>query len=52
VILAWSDVLSATHSSKRAHNMVLHEFAHQLDTRNSRSADGVPLIESSQEADE
>ena len=52
VILAWSDVLSATHPSKRSHNVVLHEFAHQLDTRNGRFADGVPVIDSFEEADE
>lgn len=51
VILAWSDVLQVTRPARKAHNVVLHEFAHQLDTRNGCPADGVPVIESAKDAE-
>jgi Mlc titration factor MtfA (ptsG expression regulator) len=46
VILAWQEVLGATRRGRRDGNVVLHEFAHQLDMRNGAEADGVPVIES------
>lgn len=52
VILAWSDIIKGTGKSGRANNVVLHEFAHQLDMRNGRDADGVPVIESSEQAEQ
>ncbi len=42
VILSWDDVLAAGHNLTRDRNVVLHEFAHQLDMQNGRSADGIP----------
>jgi Mlc titration factor MtfA (ptsG expression regulator) len=50
VILAWSDVRDAGHGRNRGRNVVLHEFAHHLDMRNGRSADGVPVLESAMQA--
>jgi Mlc titration factor MtfA (ptsG expression regulator) len=49
VILAWSDVPRAARP-RGYQNVVLHEFAHHLDMRNGRSADGVPVIESAEAA--
>jgi Mlc titration factor MtfA (ptsG expression regulator) len=46
VILSWADVLATAHHLNQGHNVVIHEFAHQLDMRNGRTADGVPTIES------
>ena len=52
VILSWEDILSSLDSPYRPHNVILHEFAHQLDFRNGREADGVPPIESNEQAAE
>jgi len=52
VILSWPDVLGAGRFQRRHQNVVLHEFAHQLDMRNGGAADGIPVIESASEADE
>lgn len=45
VILSWSDVLATSQQQNHGRNVVIHEFAHQLDMRNGRQADGVPVIE-------
>lgn len=50
VILSWADVLSSGRGQRRGHNLVLHEFAHQLDMMNGRDADGVPRMESPDQA--
>ena len=42
VILAWSDVQSEA-ASQNGYNVVLHEFAHQLDDQTG-TADGTPLL--------
>lgn len=52
VILAWSDIVPTIHQDCGPHNLILHEFAHQLDYRNGSEADGVPPIESAEQADE
>ena len=52
VILAWNDIQSHVQSSRRPHNVILHEFAHQLDFRNGSHADGIPSIETNEQADE
>lgn len=44
VVLSWSDVSSSAHNIKDGHNLVLHEFAHQLDQEDGRG-DGVPIFE-------
>ncbi|MCP4189133.1 MAG: zinc-dependent peptidase [Planctomycetaceae bacterium] len=46
VILSWSDVLLSGRGNSRGHNLVFHEFAHQLDMLNGRVADGIPPLES------
>ncbi|MCA9134906.1 MAG: zinc-dependent peptidase [Planctomycetales bacterium] len=46
VILSWADVLSTGRGQRGAHNVVVHEFAHQFDMRNGPFADGIPVIES------
>ena len=43
VILSWQGVLSGAKNFSDGHNVVLHEFAHQLD-QESGSANGAPLL--------
>jgi Mlc titration factor MtfA (ptsG expression regulator) len=43
VILAWDNVLHGASNFVDGHNVVLHEFAHQLDSE-SGMADGAPLL--------
>ena len=50
VILSWTEVLAGGRGNNRSHNVVFHEFAHQLDMLNGRSADGVPAMESNAQA--
>ncbi len=47
VILSWADVLDNVRDPFARRNVVIHEFAHQLDMRNGGHADGFPVIESS-----
>jgi Mlc titration factor MtfA (ptsG expression regulator) len=44
VVLAWDSVTGRTSNVTEAHNVVLHEFAHQLDQENG-VADGAPILE-------
>lgn len=43
VILSWDDVMKGARNFTDGHNVVLHEFAHQLD-QESGSANGAPLL--------
>jgi len=43
VILAWDSVLRGARNFTDGHNVVLHEFAHQLDSEDG-SVDGAPLL--------
>jgi len=43
VILAWDDVLHAAEDLRDGYNVVLHEFAHQLDLETG-DADGLPKL--------
>ena len=43
VILAWDSVLRGSRNFADGKNVVLHEFAHQLDTEDG-AADGTPLV--------
>lgn len=43
VVLAWDAVLSGIHHPEAGCNVILHEFAHQLDYEDGR-ADGAPLL--------
>lgn len=44
VVLSWNDVTRSAHNINDGHNLVLHEFAHQLDQEDGRG-DGVPIFE-------
>jgi Mlc titration factor MtfA (ptsG expression regulator) len=46
VILSWADALAAARGQADGHNVVVHEFAHQLDMQNGRAADGIPRLRS------
>jgi Mlc titration factor MtfA (ptsG expression regulator) len=43
VVLSWDDVLSGAADPRDGHNVVLHEFAHQLDHEDG-VADGAPIL--------
>jgi hypothetical protein len=45
VVLAWDEVSRTAHDHKDPHNVVFHEFAHQLDSE-SGSSNGAPLLPS------
>jgi Mlc titration factor MtfA (ptsG expression regulator) len=47
VVLAWDNVLHGVSNPDDGHNVALHEFAHQLDSREGK-ADGVPALGSRQ----
>jgi MtfA peptidase len=44
VVLSWDDVRRGASDLDDGHNVVLHEFAHQLDQQDG-SADGAPILE-------
>jgi Mlc titration factor MtfA (ptsG expression regulator) len=44
VVLSWDDVRSNPSDMRRRHNLVLHEFAHQLDGEDGEF-NGAPLLE-------
>lgn len=44
VVLSWDDVRHGARDASDGDNVVLHEFAHQLDQENPQS-DGAPLLE-------
>ncbi|MEX1233122.1 MAG: M90 family metallopeptidase [Planctomycetaceae bacterium] len=44
VILSWEDALASGRNEAEGHNVVLHEFAHQLDMIDDRSVDGTPPL--------
>jgi len=44
VVLAWDSVTGGTRNIADAQNVVLHEFAHQLDQEDG-AADGAPILE-------
>lgn len=44
VILSWSDALAGGRGETPGHNLVLHEFAHQLDMLHDRVANGIPVL--------
>ena len=46
VILAWEQVKQDTFNWRDGHNIVLHEFSHQLDQEDGK-ADGVPVLQQS-----
>lgn len=44
VVLSWDDVRLGASDVRDGHNVVLHEFAHQLDQEDG-TADGAPILE-------
>ncbi len=46
VVLSWSDISELRYRDDPGRNVVLHEFAHQLDMLNGRSVDGTPPLHS------
>lgn len=50
VILSWNEVQENVRSRYPQRNVVIHEFAHQLDMRNGSDADGFPTLESADSA--
>lgn len=44
VILSWTDVLRSGRREHNGRNLVLHEFAHQLDMQNHRASGGTPRL--------
>ncbi len=44
VILSWADAVAGGRGQSRGDNLVLHEFAHQLDMQNGREVDGTPPL--------
>ena len=43
IVLSWDDVLSGAADIHDGHNVVFHEFAHQLDAEDGET-DGVPIL--------
>jgi Mlc titration factor MtfA (ptsG expression regulator) len=43
VVLSWDDVRHTAHDHNDGHNVVFHEFAHQLDSE-SGTNEGAPLL--------
>ncbi len=46
VIVSWEDALAGGRQTDPGRNLVLHEFAHQLDMQNGRELDGTPPLPS------
>jgi len=49
VVLSWQDAVDGAAVTDDGRNVVIHEFAHQLDQQNGR-ANGAPLLRKSQRA--
>jgi len=47
VVLSWQDTVEGAKMPNDGHNVVIHEFAHQLDQENGR-ANGAPILENGQ----
>lgn len=48
VVLSWPHAQAGGRLRTPGQNLVLHEFAHQLDMLNGRVADGTPILESAE----
>jgi Mlc titration factor MtfA (ptsG expression regulator) len=44
VVLSWPEALAGGRGKSGASNLVLHEFAHQLDMENGGEVDGMPVL--------
>lgn len=43
LVLSWGDVLADSRAPEKGHNVVLHEFAHQLDAEDGET-EGIPYV--------
>jgi Mlc titration factor MtfA (ptsG expression regulator) len=50
VVISWADARAGARSPNAGHNVVLHEFAHQLDMQNGSRSDGIPPLASIEQA--
>jgi Mlc titration factor MtfA (ptsG expression regulator) len=50
IVLSWQDTLQGAYDPDDGHNVVIHEFAHQLDQEDG-SANGAPILSSGQNYD-
>ncbi|GAB56952.1 hypothetical protein GPUN_2838 [Glaciecola punicea ACAM 611] len=50
VVLSWQDTLDGAYDPNDGHNVVIHEFAHQLDQENG-AANGAPILSKGQRYD-
>ena len=50
VILSWEDAVEHASTGRAGYNVVLHEFAHQLDMENG-AMDGIPRLKTREERD-
>ncbi|MFT5283489.1 MAG: Mlc titration factor MtfA (ptsG expression regulator) [Kangiellaceae bacterium] len=50
IVLSWQDTLSGAYDPNDGHNVVIHEFAHQLDQENG-VANGAPILRKEQNYD-
>lgn len=51
VVVSWRDARAAGRGETPGRNVVLHEFAHQLDMLNGRFTDGTPTMENREQAE-
>lgn len=51
VVLSWAEARAGGRKETHGHNLVLHEFAHQLDMLNGRITDGTPPLKTQEEHD-
>lgn len=50
IVLSWQDTLSGAYDPNDGHNVVIHEFAHQLDSERGH-ANGAPILSKGQSYD-
>ncbi|MFT6269313.1 MAG: Mlc titration factor MtfA (ptsG expression regulator) [Alphaproteobacteria bacterium] len=50
IVLSWQDTINGAYDPNDGHNVVIHEFAHQLDQENG-SANGAPILGKGQNYD-
>jgi Mlc titration factor MtfA (ptsG expression regulator) len=49
VIVAWDEAVECSRGESNGRNLVVHEFAHQLDMQNGQIVDGTPPLSSAEE---
>jgi Mlc titration factor MtfA (ptsG expression regulator) len=51
VVFSWADALAGGRNQADGNNLVIHEFAHQLDMQNGRNVDGTPDLSTESQYD-